>query len=392
MQQKKKKIAIVNNNMNIGGVQKSLLNFLEEFSGKYDITLYLFNKNGQYIHEIPETVNITEIHGPFHLLGIAQSECKGILEKISRAFFVGITKLFGRSLAIKIMLLFDRKNHGDFDIAISYIHNAAQNSFYGGCNEYTIRRVNARKKIAFIHTDYKQLGIDCKENNKVYFDFDAIAACSEGCKNSFIQAIPELTSRCYVVENCQNYKQIKEKAMCSSIVYDKNFINVVSISRLTKEKGIERAIYAVFEAKKHVENIRYYIIGDGVLKKELQELVMSYGLENTVYFEGEQENPYKYLLNADFLLISSYNEAAPMVINEARCLNVPILSTETSSAVEMILNNESGWVCKNSQEDLVTALTNICMNMDEVVMIREKMKKKPVDNTVARYSFERIVN
>ena len=39
-----KKILIVNNNMHIGGIQKALLNLLDEIKGKYDVTLLLFCK------------------------------------------------------------------------------------------------------------------------------------------------------------------------------------------------------------------------------------------------------------------------------------------------------------------------------------------------------------
>ena len=47
-----KKILIVNNNMKIGGVQKSLCNLLWSVADQYDITLYLFAPIGAYMHDM----------------------------------------------------------------------------------------------------------------------------------------------------------------------------------------------------------------------------------------------------------------------------------------------------------------------------------------------------
>ena len=52
------KILIVNNNMDIGGIQKSLLNLLREVSGEYDITLLLLSRSGALLKEVPEGVKV----------------------------------------------------------------------------------------------------------------------------------------------------------------------------------------------------------------------------------------------------------------------------------------------------------------------------------------------
>ena len=51
-----KKLIIVNNNMRIGGVQKSLVNLLSEIKDQYDVTLLLFSKTGEYLENIPPSV------------------------------------------------------------------------------------------------------------------------------------------------------------------------------------------------------------------------------------------------------------------------------------------------------------------------------------------------
>ena len=88
------------------------------------------------------------------------------------------------------------------------------------------------------------------------------------------------------------------------------------------------------------------------------------GISGRVVFHGEQGNPYRYMKNADLLLMTSYHEAAPMVIDEARALGLPVLTTETTSSHEMVTEVGCGWVCENSQSALETALERVLREKD----------------------------
>ena len=72
-----KKIIIVNNNMKVGGVQKSLYNLLWEIHDQYDVTLLLFKQTGVYADQLPENVKVLECRSLFRLLGVSQGECAG---------------------------------------------------------------------------------------------------------------------------------------------------------------------------------------------------------------------------------------------------------------------------------------------------------------------------
>ena len=101
-----KKIVIVNNNMKVGGVQKSLYNLLWAMDAEhlYDVTLLLFRKTGEYVDKLPPSVKVVECDGPFRYLGMSQSECAGhVGMKISRGFLALISRLFGRRWAIRLM-------------------------------------------------------------------------------------------------------------------------------------------------------------------------------------------------------------------------------------------------------------------------------------------------
>ena len=103
-----KKILIVNNNMHIGGVQKSLLNLLNEIHKDYDITLLLFYKGGRLLEEIPDDIKIIEARGPFRYFGMTKHDIKSGFDKLGRMFWASVTRVFGRKFTVSLMLPFQK--------------------------------------------------------------------------------------------------------------------------------------------------------------------------------------------------------------------------------------------------------------------------------------------
>ena len=127
------------------------------------------------------------------------------------------------------------------------------------------------------------------------------------------------------------------------------------------------------------------------LVKELLNYVKDNDLDSYVYLHGYDANPYRYVANADLILLPSVHDAAPQVINEARSLGVPALSTDTISAKEVIGNNSCGWVCENSEDGIYEGLKGI---LSDISVVRNKIKElKSVicNNDVAKKQFDDII-
>lgn len=383
----KKKILFVNNNMHIGGVQKALCSLLNEISEDNDVTLLLFSPAGEYLNEIPESVKMIPCKGAYRYLGISQKECKNISERLIRGILALLTRLFGRDSVLKIMNLFQKSVTEEYDCAVSYLHNGGKKSFYGGCNEFVLSKVKAKQKITFLHCDYNSCGGNYKNNNEKYKKFDKIAACSDGCKNSFLSCVDIDRKKVFTVTNCHNFDKIIELSNIETVNYDSESVNVISVARLSQEKGIDRGIKAVHQAIKNGINIKYHIVGDGIKRNELQELCGSLNISDNVIFYGNSDNPYRFMKNADLLLIPSFHEAAPLVIDEARCLGLPILSTETTSSQDMIINTDSGWVCENSQEGINELLYKLVSQKELLIQKKQQLLQSEVNNNIALESF-----
>ncbi len=386
-----KKLLIVNNNMKVGGVQKSLYNLLWALEGRYDVSLLLFSPRGEYLDKLPPEVKLLPCKSLFRYLGLSQGECKRLPDRLKRGFLAFLSRFLGRPAAIKLLLLSQKRLPEEYDCAISYLHNGNIRSFYGGVQEFVLKKVKSKKKVAFLHCDYRGCGGKHPQNDRILREFDCIAPCSEGCSRAFCRALPELEKRCRTVRNCHRFDEIQALAEEKRVAYDKNKINLLVVARLAHEKGVERAIEALAYAKKEGHCALLHIVGNGAMAEELRALAKALGLEQDVIFYGEQANPYPYMKNADLLLISSYHEAAPLVIEEAACLGLPTLSVETTSSREMVLEEGRGWTCENSREALNAAL---CRLLEREAFIKEKKQEllgSRADNARALHQFETLV-
>jgi len=363
----KKKIIIVNNNMKIGGVQKALLDLLYEISSHYDVTLCLLHKTGEYLRRVPKDVEVIGCNSLYKYFGMSQAESKKkVKDFILRSSLAFITKLFGRGVATKLISAFSKKLTGKYDCAISYMHDGGAHLLYGGCNSFVISKVNAKNKITFLHCDYENCGSNCKSNNVIYNKFNFIAACSEGCRRSFLRVLPHLESKTKTVINCHNFGEIIRLSNEDTIVYDGKNVNAVIVARLSPEKGIDRALHALKYVLDRGVKVNLHIVGQGISMEPLNVLCKELQIESNVVFYGGQTNPYRYMKNADFLFIPSYHEAAPLVIDEALCLGVPILATETTSSDDMILKRNCGWVCENTQSGINSKLYELVSNPEKI--------------------------
>lgn len=386
-----KKLLIVNNNLKVGGVQKSLYNLLWSLEGEYDITLCLFKNIGDYSEKLPKSVKVTEAKGLFRYLGVSQSEVKG-LDGIKRAILAAVSRMLGRKFTLKLLLLGEKTREDNYDCAISFLHNGKDKSFYGFVQDYVIHRVNADRKIAFLHCDYRNCGANNSYNNELLKRFDKIAACSDGCKEAFLSVLPEMESRCVTVKNFHRYEEIRCLANEQTVEYKNDCVNLLTVARLSHEKGIDRAIKAFAKAIENGNTAKFHIVGDGAKRNELEELVKTLGLTDSVVFYGEQSNPYRFMKNADLLLLTSYHEAAPMVIDEARSLGLPILSTSTTSSQDMILDSECGWVCDNSQSALDESLQAVLANVHSLQYTKGKLLESNPNNNAAAEQIALAIN
>ncbi|MBE6928306.1 MAG: glycosyltransferase [Ruminococcaceae bacterium] len=382
-----KKILIVNNNLKVGGVQKSLYNLLWALNDQYEITLLLFQKKGVFLNDLPKGVRVKECRSLFRFFGTSQAECKG-LDKLKRGVLAFLGRRFGRKCALRFISPSQKTLPEHYDVAVAYLHNGNPHHFYGGVQDFVLKKVKADKKIAFLHCDYRMSDANHPINNRVIEQFDAIAACSDGCRAAFCEVMPHLKEKCVTVRNFHRYDKIQQLSECDPVRYAEGN-HVLMVTRLAHEKGVERAIEAAAELKKRGVEMKLHIVGSGAMKQMLTELTEQRGLTDRIIFHGEQDNPYRFMKNASLLLLTSFYEAAPMVIEEAAFLGLPVLTTKTTSSEDMVVQRGIGWQCENSQESLNEALFEILTSPEALCQMRKQMRVS-ADHDIAATQTEKL--
>lgn len=129
-------------------------------------------------------------------------------------------------------------------------------------------------------------------------------------------------------------------------------IKVLTIARLVEKKGVAFAIEAVSSLLAKGERIEYRVVGDGVLRETLQQLIESRGIERQVTLLGwKTHEEVKMLLENSHVLVAPSltsedgdQEGIPNVIKEAMASGLPVISTFHSGIPELVIDRVSGFL------------------------------------------------
>ncbi|TMS40332.1 MAG: glycosyltransferase [Methanobacterium sp.] len=157
-----------------------------------------------------------------------------------------------------------------------------------------------------------------------------------------------ILNQVYNISNTQtiyNMVDIQENIKLSQVelvpeykdLFKEEHFNFINIGRLTRQKGqwfMIRSFKQVFERYPHA---RLFILGDGPLKEDLEDLITKLDLNNHVFFLGEQDNVFPFLKNGDCFLFPSLWEGLPLVLIEALSMDIPIISSDCKTGPKEIL-------------------------------------------------------
>ena len=167
------------------------------------------------------------------------------------------------------------------------------------------------------------------------------------------------------IDEIQNLKN-ERISIYDKIFYNKDLIKFIIVGRLREEKRHNYLIRAFSKVKTHLPNSRLIIIGDGPLRKELEQLIEKLKLKNDVLLMGLRRNPYKYMANSDIFILSSRYESFPIVLLEALACGLPIISTDCKTGPREILDNGKYGLLpdENNFEDLINNMLLLAKNKD----------------------------
>ncbi|WP_309088649.1 glycosyltransferase [Domibacillus sp.] len=380
----KKDILISVYDMEIGGIERSLINMLESFDyEKYNVDLLIFHHKGDFLTLIPEKVNVLNEINAYSVFrkpiihcvkeGHYLTSAIRIISKFAANIKANSRKLEEGSgyiqmqLALKYSCYFLPKLKKQYDIAISYAWP----------HDILLKRIKAGKKIAWIHTDYSKLEIDNKVDLNIWTKFDYIVSISEECTKAFLSVYPSLEKKILLVENLTSPAFIKKMAgngqQTARTEVDITDFNLLSVGRLSYVKGFDMAVKALkILHDKGLTNIKWYIIGEGGYKAELEELIRKSNMEKSFILLGKKTNPYPYFKICDLYVQPSRYEGKAVAVTEAKILEKPIVITNYPTAHSQIQDGREGVICELSEKGLAQAI--------ELFFKNNKLKDNLVQN------------
>ena len=389
-----KKLLFIINTLGCGGAERAMLNLFSRLdSNKYEISLFVITGQGELRRELPENVRL--INKKYKEVSVLTKKGRRLLTLsvlkagIGKALFLRrapyIIKNFlimrkkGKIMPDKLLwrLLSDGapKIQEEYDLAVAYLE--------GGATYYVADYVKAKKKAAFVHIDYEKAGYTRELDLDCYEKFDRIFTVSDEVKEHFLSVYPEYECKTPVFNNILNQERIKKMAEQGEGFNDGfKGLRILTVGRLTRQKRYDIAIEAMKLIKEKISMpIRWYVLGEGDLRQELEQQIKSAGLENDFILMGVKENPYPYYKGCDFYVHATEFEGKSIALQEAQILGKPILATDCSGNREQIENGTDGILCELDPGQVCEKLLYMINNPEKCKGYAEKAKQKELCNT-----------
>lgn len=391
-----KKIIIMSEKMNMGGVEKALISMLEAVDyDKYDITLLLTSIEGQLIIRIPKQVKVITFD-EFNKLDY-KSVKNRVLDKILKGKFIDSFNIIYNTILYRAKgdlhsiykyncrLLPMVKE--EYDLAISYQAPSRLPSVFVANN------INANKKVLWLHNDPSKSPCNIKYYKESYNRYDKIFCVANSIKKEFVKIFPELEYKTEVFYNIIPIRDILMKSKINEGFNDRyDGLRILTIGRLSPEKGYKMAIDVCEKIIDDGYKIRWYVCGDGEQRTELEEIIRKKGLDNNFILLGNKLNPYPYIDQCDIYVQTSYFEGYCTTTNEARVLGKPIITTDVSGAEEQFINYENGIIVPIDEKEIYKALKKLLDDDNLRYKLSNKLAEIDFKSDNDIYKLEEILN
>lgn len=365
----KKNLLFVIHRLGAGGAEKSLVSLLNALpSDMFEIDLLAIDPSGIFLKQVPPAIKVLEPPREMVCMSVKITDKRFWQCATLKLLLVKLRCILGNHLRGGGSKA--RRSHSQYynDIWQKHIPNLGFKydvaiSYIDGLNYYVIDHVTAGKKILWCHNDYNKLEFNPFYDHRYYEKADMICTISELCRKSLIENFPDLEDKFEVIENISSPRMINVQAdMCDEMesakdgfILDKRF-KIVSIGRLTEQKGFDFAIDAAEVLKNRGLNFCWYILGEGPLRKVLESAIQAKGLSDNIKFIGIRSNPYPYIKRADVFAMPSRYEGKSIALDEAKILHKPIVVTNYPSVRDAIEDKQTGLIVNIDSESIAKGI------------------------------------
>lgn len=385
--------------MALGGAERALLGLLNAIdTEKVDVDLFINQHTGEFMSLIPSKINLlpelkgyNAIERPMKTilkegqLGILYGRIKArfqhnmykkSLDESKRSFDSSGLQYIANDVEPFLKSL---NNLGEYDLAISFLHP----------HNIVLNKVKAKKKIAWIHTDYSTVHVNANLELPIWSRFDYIASISPDCTRSFLKTFPSLKEKIVEIENILSPQFVRQQAKLVDVSGEmpsiNKCLNIVSIGRFCYQKNFENIPFIAsklmdFMSQKRADNVtssddstrpefkekysdlRWYIIGFGSDESLIVDKIKETGMQDHVILLGKKSNPYPYIKACDIYVQPSRYEGKSVTVREAQIQCKPVVVTSYPTAPSQIKDGVDGIIVPMDNEGCAKGIVDFINN------------------------------
>lgn len=229
-----------------------------------------------------------------------------------------------------------------------------------------------------------------------YSEADAVVALSEGGREGLASFYGLPRERVTVLSSFVDVADIGRLAGEPGPALDPAKFHVVTVGRLSPEKGHSDLLKAteMLLRSGRLPNLHVHLIGDGLLRRDLERFVDRHSLQMHVTFVGSLWNPFPYVTHGDLFCLPSRYEGMPGSLLEAMACGVPVLATDCESGPrEALAGGEFGALVRpNDPPALADAIAVIAGNLDEAKQRAIAARRRVEEHYAAQPGIDRLQN
>lgn len=379
-----KKVLIVVPGCGTGGILTSLIALLNStFVNRYSVNIFIMNGYGEFLdptiakYDIGCNYWMSKVYSyVFNAKGWKKIvlSCYKILFRIPK---------LGKTIVENIESSTIRKIEKlEYDCVISFQESVSLQF---------VSKFRNPNKVAWIHCDYSRIFTNKHEEMAIFSKYSKIVTVSNYTRKTLCQLLPQLAGRVFTIYNIMDREAVLTKA--EKEIDDNRFatdnFTIISVGRISEVKQFHLIPKIASKLKSDGYPFRWYIIGGrnepGAAYK-LHQAILDFKLDEYVICIGNKVNPYPYFRAANLLVSTSYSEACPMIFNEAKILDLPVVSNNFGSAYEFIKDGKDGIICSIDQ------MAEVIENIYNKKYLFEPTISEAFNNNIIQNQIDNVLN
>lgn len=364
----KKRIFIMSHALELGGAERSLIGLLDAIdTQKYEVDLFLMRHEGELLEAIPNKIKLLPQIPAYTVLA---RPMKNTL--VEGHLLLTFTRVLGKMSAKRYA---KKYQHTDSGVALEYSHKYTC-PFMPKINpdiEYDVAisfltphyfvadKIRAKKRIAWIHTDYGKVEINRKSELKMWERYDHIISISDAVTNGFVGVFPELNEKIVLIENILPQRLIEKQKDEFSVEKEMppKGIRLLSIGRYCTAKNFDNVPEICSKMLELGIDVYWYIIGFGPDEQLIKEKIRQFKMEDRVILLGKKENPYPYIKACDIYIQPSRYEGKSVTVREAQMFGKTVIITEYATSGSQLDHGVDGWIVPMDITECAKAIANL---------------------------------